>query len=70
MRKRLTKKQGMIFYFIKCEIKDFKRAPTLREIAQVFEFKAHYAAVCHLRAIERKGYIRLIPGIHRGIEIL
>lgn len=43
--------------------------PTAREIAENFGFKSHKAAVDHVKALERKGYLQIHPGKRRGIEI-
>ncbi|HIC90980.1 MAG TPA: transcriptional repressor LexA [Syntrophaceae bacterium] len=43
--------------------------PTAREIAGHFGFKSHKAAVDHVKALERKGYLQLHKGKSRGMEI-
>lgn len=44
--------------------------PTRREINMHFGWSSPNAASQHLRLMERKGYVRLIDNISRGIEIL
>ncbi len=44
--------------------------PTIREVAAYFGYKSTNNVRQHLRLIKRKGYIRLIPGKARGIEIV
>lgn len=57
------------------EILDFIRersrmaGPTVREVMDHFGFKSVNGAVCHLRALERKGLIRRHAGQARGIEV-
>ena len=57
------------------EILDFIRVrsrmagPTVREVMDHFGFKSVNGAVCHLRALERKGLIRRHAGQARGIEV-
>jgi repressor LexA len=55
-----------------CFIKDFKKKngfpPTRAEIAITFSVHKH-AADCIIRALEKKGYIDVIPKISRGIVI-
>ena len=43
--------------------------PTRAEIAEKFGFKSANAAEEHLRALQRKGAIDLIPGASRGIQL-
>ena len=57
------------------EVLDFIRersrmaGPTVREVMDHFGFKSVNGAVCHLRALERKGLIRRHSGQARGIEV-
>jgi len=43
--------------------------PTRAEIAEAFGFKSPNAAEEHLRALQRKGAIDLVPGASRGIQL-
>ncbi len=43
--------------------------PTRAEIARTLGFKSPNAAEEHLRALQRKGVIDLIPGASRGIQL-
>jgi repressor LexA len=43
--------------------------PTVREIASALGYKSPNNVRQHLRLIEQKGFIRLLPGKARGIEI-
>jgi repressor LexA len=43
--------------------------PTVREIATALGYKSPNNVRQHLRLIEQKGFIRLLPGKARGIEI-
>lgn len=67
---KLTKKQTQVFDFLR----DFKNqkgiAPTYREISTYFDFKSTKAAVDHVRALEKKGYVRLHGNKSRSIEII
>ena len=65
----LTKKQKNIFDYV-AEYQDGKGyPPTIREIGQEFGITAK-GAYDHLKAIERKGYIRCHKHLSRAIEIL
>jgi len=66
--KELTKKQRKILEFLTEYTKNHGYPPTVREIGNHFGF-LWAAARGHLRAIERKGFIRINPSKSRGIEI-
>jgi len=70
MQEKLTKRQSEILEAIKTNIKETGFPPTRAEIAQIFGFKSPNAAEDHVRALERKGYIIILPGSSRGIQIV
>ena len=43
--------------------------PTRAEIAHTLKFRSVNAAEEHLRALERKGVLELLPGTSRGIRL-
>jgi repressor LexA len=53
----LTVRQRQIFDFIQARHQQFGSPPSLREIAAHFGFKSMTAALDHVRALERKGYL-------------
>lgn len=65
----LTEKQYVIFKFIAEHIQHVGFPPTVREVAIYFSISAK-AAHDHLRAISKKGYLRLFAGAARGMELL
>ena len=65
----LTEKQAKILQFIEEHIEKVGFPPTVRQAADFFSISAK-AAHDHLRAVAKKGYIRLFPGSARGIEII
>jgi repressor LexA len=65
----LTEKQSTILKFIENHSFEVGFPPTVREIAAYFNISAK-AAHDHLKAISKKGYIRLLPGSARGIELV
>jgi repressor LexA len=69
-RRPLTVAQRKVLDFIVFSKKANGWPPTRREISDHFGWKGQNAAGQHLRLIEKKGYVRLINGISRGIEIL
>lgn len=67
--KALTDKQLYIFNFIKETIESSGYPPTVREIGDRFGITVK-GAYDHLKAIEKKGYIRCTTNKSRAIEIL
>jgi repressor LexA len=65
----LTPRQRQILKLIQRYIAENGMPPTRAEIAQEFGFKSANAAEEHLRALQRKGVIELIPGASRGIQL-
>lgn len=66
----LTPRQSEILALLRTHMAQHGRPPTRSEIAQALKFKSPNAAEEHLRALERKGAIELIPGASRGIRLL
>ncbi len=65
----LTPRQAEVLAFIRETIKETGAPPTRAEIAYVFGFSSVNAAEGHLKNLERKGYIELVPGTARGIRL-
>lgn len=65
----LTPRQRQILKLIQQSIAENGMPPTRAEIAEQFGFKSANAAEEHLRALQRKGVIDLIPGASRGIQL-
>jgi repressor LexA len=65
----LTPRQREIFSFIKTFIKGRGYPPSVREIGEHFKIYPR-AAFDHLKALERKGYLRRRGSMSRGIEVL
>ncbi len=68
--KELTSRQAEILKFIQEFQYEEGVAPTYREIAGHFGFKSPRSALDHVRALEKKGYVRGHGGRSRGIEVL
>jgi len=66
----LTKRQQEILRMIQSHIERTGFPPTRTDICIHFGFRSPTAADDHLRALERKGAIELIPGASRGIRVL
>ena len=69
-RKTLTPTQEKVFNFLKDYFVEKGFPPTLREIASHFGLRGPRAPQKTLTILERKGYIRKVPGVSRAIEIL
>lgn len=67
--KSLTAKQQNVYDYIRKKVGRIGYPPSVREIAQQFGISTR-AAYDHLRAIEKKGYIRRDPMKPRAIEIV
>lgn len=65
----LTPRQAEVLGFIRDCVEDSGLPPTRAEIAAKLGFRSANAAEEHLRALQRKGAIELLPGASRGIQI-
>jgi len=65
----LTPKQRVVLETIQDAISESGMPPTRAEIATKLGFKSANAAEEHLRALERKGVLDLLPGASRGIQL-
>ncbi len=65
----LTPRQSEILHMIQEFIVDSGMPPTRAEIAKELGFKSANAAEEHLRALQRKGVLELVPGTSRGIQL-
>lgn len=66
----LTKRQQQILSMIRSHIEDTGMPPTRTDICEYFGFRSPTAADDHLKALERKEAIELVPGTSRGIRVL
>ncbi len=67
---KLTTRQRQVLNFIRRSLQKNGIAPTRAEIADAMGFQSKNAAVDHLKALERKGVIRLHSDLSRGIQLL
>jgi repressor LexA len=67
--RELTPRQKQILALIQKVIRETGMPPTRAEIAEALGFRSVNAAEEHLRALERKGAIELLPGTSRGIRL-
>ncbi|HLU05414.1 MAG TPA: transcriptional repressor LexA [Woeseiaceae bacterium] len=66
---QLTPRQSQILQMIQDFIAESGMPPTRAEIARELGFKSANAAEEHLRALQRKGVLELVPGASRGIQL-
>ena len=66
---KLTEKQSAIFLFIQSYARTHSFPPSIREIGNYFQI-APPSVLAHLKALERKGFIRRFPLKPRCLEIL
>ena len=64
---KLSRRQNEILDYIQTRVADDGLPPTRAEINRHFGFSSPNAAQSHLRALEKKGAIRLNPRLARGI---
>jgi repressor LexA len=65
----LTIRQKEIFDFVRTFIKERGYPPSVREIGQQFNIYPR-AVFDHLKALERKGYLKRKESVSRGLEVL
>jgi len=65
----LTPRQYQVLELIRQAIEETGMPPTRAEIALALGFRSANAAEEHLRALERKGAVELVPGASRGIRL-
>jgi repressor LexA len=66
----LTRRQAEILELISTQLEQTGFPPTRAEISAHFGFSSPNAAEEHLRALERKGAIEILPGASRGLRVL
>jgi repressor LexA len=69
MNQELTTAQSRVLDFIRKSMVEHGWPPTRAEIAAAMGYRSPNAVQDHLKAIQRKGYIELIPDISRGIRL-
>jgi repressor LexA len=66
----LTTRQREVFEFLRAYARAKGYPPTVREIRDEFKLQSNRGVIDHLRALERKGWIKRQHGISRAIEII
>lgn len=66
---QLTKRQRVVYEFIRDKIINRGYGPTVREIGEQFQISSPNGVMCHLKALEKKGLIHRSPNKSRAIEL-
>ena len=66
----LTKRQAEMLAYIREYLSEEGVAPTVRELANRFGLRATNAVADHLRALERKGYLRREDMKSRALKLV
>ncbi len=66
----LTPRQREIYTFIRSKIQGRGYGPTVREIGLEFDIKSPNGVMCHLKALQKKGFIHREPNMSRAIQML
>jgi repressor LexA len=67
--RQLTPRQLQILNMIQQFMSEYGMPPTRAEIARELGFRSSNAAEEHLRALQKKGVLELVPGTSRGIQL-
>ena len=68
--KRLTEKLQSILSFIRVYRAKAGESPTVREIGAAFGIRSTNGVSDHLKALQRKGRLRIMGTVPRGIEVI
>ncbi|BDS20493.1 LexA family transcriptional regulator [Enterobacter roggenkampii] len=66
----LTPRQSEVYEAIKVHIEKVGFPPTLIELAELIGCSSQNAAAEHVKALKKKGYISIAPGVARGISVV
>ncbi len=66
---QLTPRQQQVLKIIQDFIAEYGMPPTRADIARELGFRSINAAEDHLKALQKKGVLELIPGASRGIQL-
>ena len=66
---QLTKRQKSVYEFIRDKIQNRGYGPTVREIGGKFKISSPNGVMCHLKALEKKGFITRERNMSRAIQL-
>lgn len=70
MNLKMSNRQKEVYDYIKAYVKQNDLSPHVIEIKQHFGYAAHSTVIQHLKALEKKGYIKVAYKQKRGIHLL
>jgi repressor LexA len=70
MTKGLTDRQSQVLEFINSFLATQGYPPTVREVASHFGFRSPRAAHDHMKALQKKGFLRSAPGLPRALNVV
>ena len=70
MNIKLSNRQKEVYDYIKSYVKKYEYSPHVIEIKKHFGYSAHSTVIQHLKALEKKGYIKVAYKQKRGIHLL
>ena len=65
-----TERQTAVYEFIREKIQSRGYGPTVREIGAAFRIRSPNGVMCHLKALEKKGWITRGKNMSRAIELI
>jgi repressor LexA len=70
MKASLSTKQEAVLFFVKGFIAKHRIAPTYEEICKAFSWRSTRAAANHVKALERKGYLKRHDSGPRSLQVV
>jgi repressor LexA len=67
---QLTERQREIYDFIRKEIENRGFPPTVRDIGKAFDIQSPNGVMCHLKALDKKGFIHRQGSAARAIQLV
>ena len=68
--KKLTTCQRRVLEYIQSRVRENGCPPTRQEIANHFKYRSLTTVESHLRLIVRKGFLKIEPGLSRGLQLV
>lgn len=68
-KKELTDKQRELYDFIRNQIEELGWPPTNREMMDHMKLRSPNGVIAHVRALAKKGYIKVVPKQSRCIRL-
>jgi repressor LexA len=66
----ITPRQAAVLGFIRDYVGRNLCSPTLREIGEAIQARSPNGVLCHIRALQKKGFVKINPFVARGIRLV